>query len=185
MIFDISPAKTGTTSLCEAMRILGYRVTHGVPSANVKETLHAIQRGDVCMPWFKDYDFIGNVFGYAFKELDYNFPNARFIYLERDISEWIKSTKLQLTKYKPGIDARSQLDVFLRVCNIKSIFDVSELRLYDLIVSNRSDVHEYFANADNLLIMQITQGWEPLCRFLGKEIPDQPFPFLNKTENDR
>ena len=23
---------------------------------------------------------------------------------------------------------------------------------------------------------QVTDGWEPLCRFLGKEIPDEPFP---------
>lgn len=24
-------------------------------------------------------------------------------------------------------------------------------------------------------------GWEPLCRFLGKEVPDEPFPHANAT----
>lgn len=24
-------------------------------------------------------------------------------------------------------------------------------------------------------------GWEPLCEFLGKEVPDEPFPHLNAT----
>ena len=28
-----------------------------------------------------------------------------------------------------------------------------------------------------------TEGWGPLCKFLGKEVPDEPFPFVNETED--
>lgn len=33
---------------------------------------------------------------------------------------------------------------------------------------------------DQLLVMRIEDGWEPLCKFLGKPVPNEPFP----REND-
>jgi hypothetical protein len=34
--------------------------------------------------------------------------------------------------------------------------------------------------ADQLLIFQVDQGWEPLCKFVGAEVPDDtPFPNVN------
>lgn len=35
---------------------------------------------------------------------------------------------------------------------------------------------------DKLLVFDVKEGWEPLCKFLGKPIPDQPFPNLNDTK---
>lgn len=32
-----------------------------------------------------------------------------------------------------------------------------------------------------MLVFDVKQGWEPLCKFLGKPIPDVPFPNLNDT----
>ncbi|MEU2972992.1 sulfotransferase family protein [Nocardiopsis alba] len=36
--------------------------------------------------------------------------------------------------------------------------------------------------ADRLLVYRVGQGWEPLCGFLGVDVPDEPFPRLNDTE---
>ena len=36
---------------------------------------------------------------------------------------------------------------------------------------------------ENILIYKVNEGWEPLCKFLNKPIPDAPFPYLNKTKN--
>ncbi len=33
--------------------------------------------------------------------------------------------------------------------------------------------------ADRLLVYQVSDGWQPLCRFLGVTPPDEPFPHLN------
>jgi hypothetical protein len=33
--------------------------------------------------------------------------------------------------------------------------------------------------SDRLLVWQASDGWEPLCEFLGAEVPDAPFPRLN------
>jgi hypothetical protein len=35
---------------------------------------------------------------------------------------------------------------------------------------------------DRLLVYQASEGWEPLCRFLGVPIPDAPFPSVNSRE---
>ena len=32
-----------------------------------------------------------------------------------------------------------------------------------------------------LLIFEVSQGWEPLCAFLGVPVPDVPFPRVNDT----
>ena len=35
------------------------------------------------------------------------------------------------------------------------------------------------APKDKLLIFNVKDGWEPLCNFLGKAIPDKKFPHKN------
>ena len=36
--------------------------------------------------------------------------------------------------------------------------------------------------AERLLVFEVKQGWESLCVFLGKPVPDEPFPHVNDTE---
>jgi hypothetical protein len=39
------------------------------------------------------------------------------------------------------------------------------------------------APADQLLVYEVKEGWEPLCDFLGIETPKgEPFPHLNDTD---
>ena len=38
---------------------------------------------------------------------------------------------------------------------------------------------------DRLLEYRVSEGWEPLCRFLDLEIPDRPFPAGNEQESFR
>ena len=35
---------------------------------------------------------------------------------------------------------------------------------------------------ERLLVFQVKDGWEPLCRFLNKPIPDCPFPKVNEKK---
>lgn len=37
--------------------------------------------------------------------------------------------------------------------------------------------------ADRLYIMELGSGWEGLCKFLGKEVPKEPYPRSNSTNN--
>lgn len=46
---------------------------------------------------------------------------------------------------------------------------------------NWSDSVTETVPADRLLVYDITQGWEPLCRFLGRPVPqDIDFPHVNE-----
>jgi nitrate reductase NapE component len=37
---------------------------------------------------------------------------------------------------------------------------------------------------DNLLEWNLADGWEPLCEFLGKPVPDVPVPYINIGASD-
>lgn len=36
---------------------------------------------------------------------------------------------------------------------------------------------------DRLLVFEVKDGWEPLCRFLGVPVPSTPFPHANKGDS--
>jgi Sulfotransferase domain len=36
--------------------------------------------------------------------------------------------------------------------------------------------------SERLLVFNVAEGWEPLCRFLGVPVPGTPFPRANSTE---
>jgi hypothetical protein len=36
---------------------------------------------------------------------------------------------------------------------------------------------------DKLLVYNVAEGWEPLCKFLNVQVPSTPFPQTNKKES--
>lgn len=34
---------------------------------------------------------------------------------------------------------------------------------------------------EDLLVWNVKEGWDPLCKFLEKTLPEEPFPHANKT----
>jgi len=49
-------------------------------------------------------------------------------------------------------------------------------------------VRSYFLNRpEDLLVLDLSQDneWEPLCTFLGVDIPKEPFPHRNLTQGKR
>jgi hypothetical protein len=40
-------------------------------------------------------------------------------------------------------------------------------------------------NGNPILEWQPQQGWEPICKFLGKEVPSKPFPYSNDENTIR
>lgn len=38
---------------------------------------------------------------------------------------------------------------------------------------------------ERLLVYEVAQGWEPLCEFLGRAVPDEPFPRVNSKDEFR
>lgn len=188
-VFEIGVAKTGTTSLGKAYEILGFKHKAEDPDLYFKfidnydyEVLfEVIDKYDAFQdgPWHnKDVDY---------KILDKKYPNSKFIILERDDESWIRSNeKFYSPKYHKDWEnwEYSFLIDDRWVTQRESV--IEEKLTYKN--SKYLEIKEYFKDRQNdLLVMNICdgQGWEVLCPFLGKEIPNVPFPKLNVWgEND-
>jgi hypothetical protein len=54
----------------------------------------------------------------------------------------------------------------------------SPTALIDGFVAHNAEVQRTVP-AEQLLVWEVTDGWEPLCEFLGVEVPDEPLPHAN------
>lgn len=45
---------------------------------------------------------------------------------------------------------------------------------------NHNEHVKHVVPPERLLRYEMGSGWKPLCAFLGKEVPDMPFPFTNE-----
>ena len=67
--------------------------------------------------------------------------------------------------------------------------------IFDEKMSNREHATRVFREhitevqatiaAERLLTLDLREGWEPLCTFLGVPIPDVPFPKTNSSKEFR
>ncbi|XP_078490990.1 uncharacterized protein LOC144747094 [Ciona intestinalis] len=63
--------------------------------------------------------------------------------------------------------------------DIDVVVDSPTLLFWEQILEAFPDAKK--APKNQLLVFDLKDGWAPLCEFLGKEIPDKPFPFNNKS----
>ena len=188
-IFEIGVAKTGTTSLGRAYEILGFNHKAEDPDLYLKFTnnydyevlFEVIDKYDAFQdgPWHnEDVDY---------RVLDKKYPNSKFFILERDDESWIRSNeRFYSPKYHK--DWRNWEYSFL--IDERWVHDRENIinKKLDYKHSKYHEINTYFKNRPNdLLVMNICEGdgWEVLCPFLGRNIPDVPFPKLNVYgEND-
>lgn len=168
-VFGIGLGKTGTTSLCSALTQLGYR------------TLHANYLQDLS-PFDAATD---TPIAMAFRELDWRYPNSKFLLTLRDIEQWLISWQNQDAKVRQL--NQGQLPRWVKSLRQEAFgqwtFDPDVWTAsynYHL-----SEVTSYFKEREqDLLVLHICagEGWEKLCSFLNKEIPNTPFPHQNRAE---
>ncbi len=173
--------KTGTTSLGKAYEILGFKHMGWNPA------LHAEWKQDRLENIFNTIDEYeafedGPWRNIDFMLLDSRYPNSKFILLERDNDSWIKSLEYHCSpKYNVNEVTPQYLDVQWienRSAQIERELEYKE-RKY-------KTVKEYFRNRpDDLLVMNISEGWTPLCNFLGCPQPTCPFPKINVSHTVR
>ena len=177
-IFGIGWAKTGTTTLGNCFKILGY--DH--QSQNL-EIVKDIGRGDLTRimalakkkETFEDWPWI-----ILFKELDQAFPKSRFVLTKRKSENWIRSYKNMIAN---EMDASKELNEIRRILYGLPFPKVSESQLIERYEKHNTEVEHYFrGRPKDLLIVDWEErgGWKELCYFLRKDIPENPFPHANK-----
>ena len=87
-IFGIGLHRTGTSSLNEALNILGYRSIHTPLDIYPDIDTRIIDKYDA---------FTDNPIPLLYKQLDRLYPGAKFILTTRDLDSWIKSVKWLFT----------------------------------------------------------------------------------------
>lgn len=165
--------RTGTTSVCAAALELGFKTAHTV---YIQATLDAAEFiADT--PVFHDYD-----------TLLAEFPNAKFIYLERDLANWLPSIKVLLSRmtdrlltehggFFPSLK-RCYGEVFYPLTT-KSMLDDNHLTAR--YFAHRDAVLAFFERIDNphlIINLSDPQSYQQFCHFLEKA-PKDGFEQLN------
>lgn len=165
-IFGIGLSKTGTSSLCHAMSILGYK------------SVHYLYPEEKIMSIISENDFLNDMpVQTRYQQYDKKFPNSKFILTVRtNMEDWLKSCKHQFAIPPASMKYRVEL--------INSeVFDEHKLR--KLYAEHTNNAMQYFKHREkDLLVLDIFNDpdpWQSLCKFLGKPIPQKKFPHSNKT----
>jgi len=161
-IFGIGLTRTGTTSLTEALKILGYSAVHCPMSYEEIDKYDASTDTAVAA---------------RFEFLDLLYPNSKFILTTRDIDSWIESaSSLQRSCDDPlwKLETRSILWKSL-------VFDKEKFT--QGYHKHHSKVLEYFKDRkQDLLVLDLEDinKFKKLCNFLNKPLIDSEYPNLNK-----
>ena len=80
--------------------------------------------------------------------------------------------------WKPGIDLRTPWKNFSPRPWLYCILVYAHYKDYSYNVNGAKCPFQR-APKEKLLVLSVKKGWEPLCKFLEKEVPDKPFPWKN------
>ena len=164
-VFCIGHPKTGTSSLYKALKILGYRTVRlfdGIILYKGEKERYIPKIKKSKYDAYVDYP-MGK--GNLYQEIDKAIPNSKFILTIRDKKSLEKSYK-NFYKNAPFSD-RLLKDLEIKISNVNE---------------RNKQITEYFKDRPSqLLIMNIIEGdgWEKLCDFLNKPIPNKCFPHKN------
>lgn len=180
-VFGIGLSKTGTTSLSDALELLGYNAFHLPPVAK------ADGAGGIMMDWpwwVMKHDALSDLtVAVLWRELDSLYPNARFIYTPRDMESWLDSCRRHFTAELAEArvaQGQSYLNDLCAAFYGSHLYDEAMYRAAYL--RHEAEVRTHFAGRVDFLDYDLIAGagWEPLCDFLGHNVPDAPFPASNK-----
>lgn len=171
-VFGIGFHKTGTSSLGDALAILGYRVCEGFGYEDDDIAATAWPRARKLAEAHDAFE--DNPWPLLYRELDAAFPGSKFILTWRDPENWLRSIVRHF-----GKDETAMRQWIYGAGHPEGNEGIYMKRYLD----HNSEVEEYFrARPQDLLKMNLkTEGnWETLCGFLGEPKPAAAFPYSNR-----
>jgi hypothetical protein len=120
------------------------------------------------------------------------YPQAKVILTVRPGQEWLKSIHATIHESLKG---RNERATALAREHGEMAYDIVETRTFGGRLADpehalavfRAHVAAVKAEIapERLLVYDVKEGWEPLCRHLGVPVPATPFPRTNSTEEFR
>lgn len=175
-VFNIGLNRAGTSSLTQALKVLGYRAVHYRHGTTrladiIDANLNAGRRllTDVEHDYDAFSDFAGERF---FQLLDEQYPGSKFIVTLRDLDGWLDSRERKVLQNRANPDYRH------------NFLEVDRPGWTRTRTETLERIGTHFRGRDNdLLYIDIPagEGWSELCRFLNTAVPDRPFPWTHKS----
>lgn len=141
-----------------------------------------------CCPWYKEHMK--------------RYPDAKVILTVRDFEGWYTSVDSTIRKAGPQnlpqkLSMMSKLLFNPRLRSVIKCVKFAKSSIFGGLMQGKFEdkaaaekiFNQYIADvkayvpADKLLVFDVREGWEPLCKFLGVPVPNEPLPHLNKKEN--
>lgn len=174
-VFCIGFHKTGTTSLAVALQTLGYRVT-GPNRTEDPDIATNVYR--MAYDLVEKYDaFQDNPWPILYKNLDRRYPGSKFIFTLRSTQSWITSQVKHFGRRE------TPMRQWIYGVGCPEGNEAIYTRVYD--EHNQGVLEHFRGRPSDLLVMDLAKGdgWEKLCPFLDKPVPDIPFPHANKASD--
>jgi hypothetical protein len=181
--------RTGTESMKIALETLGLGPCHHMKEVIVDpEQLRiwrSISRGDE-PDWDEAFAGFNSAVdwpsAYFWRELSICYPDAKILLTLRSPESWHAS--MEKTIFKTLGESTDRESVGIRLISERVFAGRLDDRDHAISIyeKNTADVQAAFGD-DRLLTYNIGDGWEPLCRFLGKPVPDVPYPRTNAAED--
>lgn len=128
-------------------------------------------------------DFPASAF---YRELAEHYPSAKVILTKRDADRWYKSFEETISHplSEPMPPKLADWGKMVRNTIVDRVFDGNTRDRAHVIACYERHNAEVKRSIppDRLLVYEVSEGWSPLCRFLGAPIPDEPFPKVNTTD---
>ncbi len=172
-VIGIGKQKTGTTTLGRAVEMLGFD-KH--PEWNVDRIVdYRAGKIEELLQFSEDYNNLeDNPWAWMYKELYERYQDeAMFVLTTRKCPEkWYESYCKQYLRTPKEIQEK-----------LVNPLDDKEKYIAEYKQHNQ-DVRAFFKGKSNFieLCWEDGDGWEELCHFLGKEIPQEPFPISNSGQ---
>lgn len=177
-VFGIGWAKTGTKTLGECLTILGYNhqsrrldLAEDLRTGDLSRILALVRQKDS----FEDWPWL-----LLYREFDQAFPSSRFILTQRNPERWLRSYQNLLEEAN---QSTKQLNEIRSLLYGLPFPNVSPEQLQERYLRHNQEVVDYFKDRPQQLLIidwESGDGWQSLCKFLGKGIPQAPFPHANR-----
>ena len=191
-------SKTGTTSIASALKMLDFNVydfwEHEAIHGDVWLDLYLLDKKPDFTSMYQSVDAVTDLpAAFWYQEIFEAFPDAKVILTVRDSEDvWLKSFVKQRDS-----DMNLEGCGFLEKLLIRSwshrryytLQDAMNSAAYGslqeestLLLKKYREHNERVMAVipkESLLVYNVTQRWKPLCEFLGCEIPEEDFPWLN------